>query len=357
MSIRKDKYSPIQPCYIIDYVDENGIRHRIRVHKSKTEAMRINLKIIDETEKIKSGDSTPPLLLNELIWKYLKDSEKNGHSYLTIKRVKNATDAFTRIISAEMWISDITIRTIEEFKKFRIRELTPRGTRITPISVNTELKHIKAMFNWAYKMGYLKKSPFLGVNFIKVRPKPIRFLSNGEISILFKIILDVNDKDALDLFTFYLQTGARRSEILPPKLTWNNIDIRRKSIVLIGKKGKRRTMPLNEGLIDILVSRKHDEFPFTLTPDQVSRIIKFYLKKANIVDASVQTLRKTCGALLIQAKVDIFRVSKWLGHSSVVVTERHYVDLLPSAYDDISHLLNDIGNTFTNKLEIKVSKP
>jgi len=350
MSIRRDKRSIIQPCYIIDYTDENGIRRRKHVRKTKTESMRVYIKLLEEIDKIKSGESTPSILLKDLIWKYQIDSEKIGHSVYTIRRIRNASDAFTRIIDENIWISDINIRMIENFIHIRTREKTPRGTRIRPISINTELKHLKAMFNWAIKMGYLSKSPFVRISMIRVEEIPIRFLTNGEISTLFKILLDSNNKDVLDIFTFYLQTGARRSELLPPKLTWDDIDIHRKQIILSGKKGKRRTVPLNSSLIDILLSRSTCELPLNFSPDQISRIVKMHFKKAKIRNASVHTLRKTCGALLIQAGVDIFRVSKWLGHSSVLVTEKHYVDLLPNAYVDISNKLGEIGNQFINQL-------
>ena len=56
-------------------------------------------------------------------------------------------------------------------------------------------------------------------------------------------------------------------------------------------------------------------------------------------DANLHTLRKTAGALLIQGGVDIYRVSKFLGHSSVKVTEQHYVDLLQADYADMSSIL------------------
>ena len=36
--------------------------------------------------------------------------------------------------------------------------------------------------------------------------------------------------------------------------------------------------------------------------------------------------------------MDIYRVSKFLGHSSVTVTERHYVDLLRENYQDIAQI-------------------
>ncbi|MBC8374471.1 MAG: tyrosine-type recombinase/integrase [FCB group bacterium] len=64
-------------------------------------------------------------------------------------------------------------------------------------------------------------------------------------------------------------------------------------------------------------------------------------KPGEVHDANLHTLRKTAGARLIQKGVDIYRVSKFLGHSSVKVTERHYVDLLEVDYQDMSALLED----------------
>ena len=61
------------------------------------------------------------------------------------------------------------------------------------------------------------------------------------------------------------------------------------------------------------------------------------------------TLRKTCGSLLVQNGVDIYRVSKWLGHSSVSVTEQHYIDLLKKDYEDISLLLNHASKPFESE--------
>lgn len=356
MSIRRDKNSLIQPCWIIDYIDETGRRKRIRVKKSKTAAQRLYRKLLDKIDNINSGDSYRPIRLKDLICEYLAYSERKGNSFLTIKRVRNATDAFTRIVNEEKWISEISFQTIEDFIRKRLLQYTPRKTRIAPISVNTELKHLKAMFCWANIMGYPNKSPISKNSFIKVKEKPLRFLSNIETDLLFDTINEVKDKDAFELLTFYLHTGARLSELVPPKLTWTNIDLNGKSIVLVGKRGKRRTQPLNSRLIDILESRINDEFPFNFSPRQVANKIKNYIIKAHIHDASVQTLRKTCGARLIQMKVDIFRVSKWLGHSSVLVTQQHYVDILPSDYEDISQKLNEIGDNFTIKLEDRVKK-
>ncbi|MEA3288253.1 MAG: tyrosine-type recombinase/integrase [Candidatus Marinimicrobia bacterium] len=76
---------------------------------------------------------------------------------------------------------------------------------------------------------------------------------------------------------------------------------------------------------------------------------------AEIPDANLHTLRKTAGARLIQKGVDIYRVSKFLGHSSVKVTEKHYVDLLEVDYQDMSALLEDSTNGASEVSEARAS--
>ena len=117
-------------------------------------------------------------------------------------------------------------------------------------------------------------------------------------------------------------------------------------MIIIGKKSKRRTLPLNERLITILRRREELESPFILTYNQLYRRLMKYYEAAEIENAAVHTLRKTCGANLIQNGVDIYRVSKWLGHSSVSVTEKHYVDLLKSDYEDLSLLLDQTASDY-----------
>ncbi len=161
-----------------------------------------------------------------------------------------------------------------------------------------------------------------------------------ELKSLYKSIEEADDNSASDLVTFYVQTGARCSEILPPKFTWENVDLDRNLITLIGKRKKRRSLLLNELTLEVLQRRSYLPHPFDYSPSQVSRILKKYYKLSNIENASVHTLRKTCGSLLIQNGMDIYRVSRWLGHSTVEVTTRHYVDLLNSEYEDIADNLH-----------------
>ncbi len=349
MAIRKDKKNKRQPAWILDYRNENNKRRRLRVYCTKSVAETKYGLIISEIEKRKMGLSNGDLylLLKDLVMKYLLASETDGKSSKTVKRIKNSTDAFIRILGENIPITEITQQMIEKYKQNRLNENTPRGTKLTRSALNSELKHLKAMFNWALKLRILSRSPFLGIKFVKVEEKPIRFLSTDELKSLLAIIESAHDDEMFDLVQFYLQTGARASELLKPKFTWKSVDLQRGIIILIGKKRKRRTLPLNDLLKNMLQGRENIGSPFEFTYNQVYRRLKKYYKIAKIENASVHTLRKTCGAILIQKGVDIYRVSKWLGHSTVTVTENHYVDLLKSDYDDISLLLNNSSSDYT----------
>ena len=342
MAIRKDKKNKRQPAWILDYRNENNKRQRLRVYCTKSVAETKYGIIISEIEKRKAGLSNGNryILLRELIRKYLIVSEVDGKSPLTVRRIKNVTDAFGRIIGDLTPISNIEPSDIEDYKQRRLGEYTPRKKKLSNAGLNVELKHLRAMFNWSFKMGFLARSPMLAIKLVKIEEKRIRFLTPSELKSLFTVIDDSNDVDAKDLITFYLQTGARRSEILPEKFSWMNVNLNKKIIVLVGKRKKRRTLPLNDSLIQILRRRESNDYPFNISPDQVSRLIQKYYRLAGIKNANVHTLRKTCGSLLIQEGVDIYRVSKWLGHSTVEVTTSHYVDLLKSEFEDISLIID-----------------
>ena len=341
MSIRRDKKAKRQPTWVLDFLNENGIRKRVRTHSTRSVAETKLGLILSEVEKRKMGLSNGNnyIMIEELVTKYILASEVDGKSPLTIERIRNVTDAFMRIVGNTIIISEITSEVIEEFKQIRLTQKTPKNKYITKGGLNVELRHLKALFNWSYKREFINRSPFIGVKMVKAENKPVRFLSSAELTNLFTQINLANDLDTIELFTFYLQTGARRSEALPPKFTWADVDLNASLISLNGKFGKRRTLPLSSSLYDILERRKIYDYPFDLTVYQASNRAEKYFELAKIDNASLHTLRKTCGSILIQEGLDIYRVSKWLGHSSVAVTEKHYVDLLQSEYEDIAYII------------------
>ena len=156
-------------------------------------------------------------------------------------------------------------------------------------------------------------------------------------------------RDAHDLIIFYLYTGARTSEALYPNLRWecigsNNIEFPRTKMY------RARVIPLTREVARILASRRHIEGgPFftsvdssasgkrkVLTRDMVYNRTEKIFSLAGINDVSTHNLRKTAGAYYYIATRDIFATSRYLGHSSVKVTEKHYAGLIQSMQIDDS---------------------
>ncbi|MEA2077776.1 MAG: site-specific integrase [Candidatus Marinimicrobia bacterium] len=172
--------------------------------------------------------------------------------------------------------------------------------------------------------------------------KPIRFLTLDEIKRLLGAIDDQNIKD---MVLMYINTGARAREIDKKIFTWSNVDFKTKRINFLGKGNKYRNVPMNEAVLKILKRRKNvekREVPFDTEYDYMYRRVKKGYLKAGIKNAGVHTLRKTFGSLLVQNGVNIYTVSKLMGHGSVTVTEKHYAELLDENLRSGVQQLDDI---------------
>ena len=145
-----------------------------------------------------------------------------------------------------------------------------------------------------------------------------------------------------DIFLFAFLTGMRLSEII--YLTWNSIDIIN-GIIRVGsddfqtKSKEVRLIPITKPVLEILKRRKpkssikdkkyifhHNGFAYQ--PDHISHLFKECVRNAGLSDEiHFHTLRASFGSYLLQQGVPISSISKLLGHSSIAVTEKHYVSL------------------------------
>ncbi len=251
---------------------------------------------------------------------------KENNAPLTTKRVNDVFIAFDKFLNASNpYISKFTMRTIEEYRNNRL------ALGISKATVALELRHLKAVFNFAVNHSWLRKNPVMGVRFPKMDINKVRYLTVDEVNRLLKVLKESGDNEMERIVITYLNTGARRSELLNPNLSWEDIDFDKKQILLHGKGKRKRYIPLNKICIDQFNEMKEEdrEHPFLYTPDYYSHKIQEYYKPAKIQGATLHSLRKTFGSILIQyGKADIYTVSKLLGHFSVTVTEKYYVDLL-----------------------------
>ncbi len=279
----------------------------------------------------------------EFSWSQLKDKyltySKLNKSPKTTDREKYAFDAFNSFIESSILLKEITANVIERFRDHRL----DRGTK--PATVSIELRILKTVFNMAIEWEMVTANPVTKVKLPKPDIVKVRFLRIEEVTRLIEVTNE--NREFQRLVLAYLNTGARRIELLPPHFTWDNVNFREKKVALIGLKGtNRRYIPMNDTLISLLkdIRKEGREYPFEFKSDYVTHKIADYYKLAKIEGANLHSLRKTFGSMLLQSgSADLYTVSKLLGHASVKTTEKYYVDLLDENY---RRPLNSLDSVF-----------
>ena len=146
-----------------------------------------------------------------------------------------------------------------------------------------------------------------------------------------------------------LNTGLRRKEAL--RLKWTDIRPSQDGQYQIfvspdsDKSKKGRFVPLHDEAASVLRAWSHDQeirgitsewiFPNKKTKKPFKEIKSswtYFIEEAaksclSLKGLTLRDLRSTFGSRLVQKGVPILQVSKLLGHSSVVITEKHYASL------------------------------
>lgn len=215
--------------------------------------------------------------------------------------------------------------------RVQIHDFAVSRSRIVK-TVRPDLRCLSAAFQCAIDWGWVEYNPVMSLRkrrFADVPPRR-RYLTHDEYGRLIP-----QAKPYLrPLIVFAVATGLRLEEQL--SLAWDRVDLNRREVHLVGtKSGTPRVVPLDDTAMGVLqaiqVRHLHSNWVFCKKDGsryhQVTRGLAGAAKRADIKDLRWHDLRRTFGSWHIQAGVSMDRVSKLLGHSSVVVTERHYAFL------------------------------
>lgn len=160
----------------------------------------------------------------------------------------------------------------------------------------------------------------------------VSYLTTEEIAQIAKS--DLNPK-VKKVFLFSCFTGLRFSDI--KNLTWENITddfklqfSQQKTQTRKGKQTSVTLIPMNPQAIALLGERQADEMKVFEVPLQQTcdKALKNIAKKLNIKKTlHFHIARHSFGVILLENDVDIYKVSKLLGHKSVQTTIKHYANI------------------------------
>jgi integrase len=193
----------------------------------------------------------------------------------------------------------------------------------------------------------------------------IRVISREEEATIMRLLdertfsgLQAHYPEMLDLMPCLIDTGTRTSEML--KLPWQDVDFETGLITIWQNKTARpRSIPMTKRVKEILSRRKktNPDQPWSFTLWQVDKIWKWIRNELGLQeDRSFRCYctRHTCATRLVAAGVDIYTVMKWLGHSTVKMTER-YAHLDPALLRDAANALEFNGKSTIHQHLAQVS--
>ena len=271
-----------------------------------------------------------PIKLHEFISAYLEHcSIDNRPNTIEIKR-----GAYKKF---QKYFGNCIVESItpEDIEKWMVSMKTSKTT------ININLRAVRAMFNWGLKRNKIEVNPFANAGIKQYRvpdTDPDDYFSLEEV----KLILDTLKKEhemMWRLIYLALETGGRISELL--SLTGYDINLHEGMVLFRGsstKTGQRRHVPLRKESIEIIrewkIKNDKKIFPwaYAANPAQIFRktLRELDLWKTRNGSRSLHTLRHTYASHLLMRGINIFVVSRWMGHSSVKVTEKHYGHLIPN---------------------------
>jgi integrase len=208
-------------------------------------------------------------------------------------------------------ITSLTLRHFDAYK-------TKRLGRIQAVSVNIELRALKATMSTAMRWKLLDANPFASGQMARVPEKSPVFFSHSDLESLLCVV----DQSWLkEMIVFAVGTGMRQGEIC--NLRWQDVDLEYQLIHIEGhpnfhtKQGRRRTLPMSDVVRDMLTAKPRSElieYVFTrkghrIAESYLTHQFKKFLRKAGLSEElHWHSLRHTHASWLVQDGVPLYEV-------------------------------------------------
>jgi len=328
--------------YYVEFYDEDGQRYRRSTGKRDRPAALARARELAATVLSACEDvpATETLTLRKAfsrcflgVWADVKRSRE-----LVMLTQQIEKQDVRGVPLGEYQMRDITYDVLLDLKaELEIRGLTSGTIRNWMVPIKVTLREAQ---HWEVKgrPALLRMPKFPRIT---VKNQKDRVVSAAEEQRILERIGRENDPRWW-LFKRYvvvlLDTGGRRNEVL--HLTWERIDATTVTFPrYTTKNDKPRQVPLTKrakaALMEVRNTQRTEQVgPFTeLSDTWVTHRFRRACDDVGLKDVTLHTLRHTCATRLLQRGMDIYMVSKWLGHSSVVITEQRYAHVTS---DDLS---------------------
>ena len=239
------------------------------------------------------------------------------------------------------WAAKYKASEAQEFSDHVIRDMSRKvpdtKTRkmkaaYAPATINRSLACAKKGLALAWRRRIIPENYGLRIENVRVDNKREVFLSVEEV----RMIAEHCTEQAQAAIWAALLTGARRGELFQIRREDIGVDTIRLPASHT-KTLKTRVIPIIPALRPWL---KH--FPLTITVDGLKSPWRRSRVKARMEHVNFHDLRHSCASIMLGLGVDLYTISKILGHSNVQTTQRYahlQIDAQRAALDKLSALV------------------
>ncbi len=239
--------------------------------------------------------------------------------------------------------AEFQVNQVEEVRSFHIKQflvdMADKGRK--PQYINDLLKVFKTFFNYMKKEGYIKERPTASIHNMKQPKVKIITFSEDEIRKMLhyyqgRNFLNIRNRTMIALF---FDTGMRLTEVM----TLRPEQIREDSIIVHGKGNKERLVPVSAYLAKALMqyqmvreayfeAKLPERYLFVskngrkLTQEAITKVLKKAAADVGVncnVRVSPHTCRHTFAHLQLKNGLDLYSLSRLMGHESVAITQRY----------------------------------
>ena len=278
------------------------------------------------------------MFIDDVLREYIYEIRLRNYTERTIKGYKNNLNKFLTYCKNELGLSEIEEVSHLHIKQY-LKELKDRG--LSESYINTILKNIRSFYKYCYKEGYCLNVA-LKVEWLKEKNVLIETFTDAEVRRMldaYKMNTYINARNRC-IVAILLDTGIRNQELCDIKI----IDVKETVINIFGKGRKERVVPISPYLKKVMIKYERMRYGYLkdnplhydnyflsyrckpLTIEAVERIIRIAGKRARVrenIRCSPHTCRHYYAQTQLRNGLDIYSLSRILGHESVNITKRY----------------------------------